>query len=140
MTRTLRVAATSPEIRLGEVAGNLQRIRGALEDAAAQDAQLIVVPELATSGYVFTDRSEAAEASLTRDHPAWKQLAEALPPGVVAVVGYAESRGAHAWSAHRRLSQGAPLGRGGPPVRAGNERGRVVRHSSWSPRRRDLLR
>jgi predicted amidohydrolase len=110
MTRTLRVAATSPEIRLGEVAGNLQRIRAALQDAAAQDAQLIVVPELATSGYVFTDRSEAAESSLTRDHPAWAELGETLPPGAVAVIGYAESSGDHLYNTAAVLTRDQRIG------------------------------
>src|SRR3954462_4846021 len=95
MTRMLRVAATSPEIRLGEVDGNLQRIRVSLQGAVARGAQLIVLPELATSGYVFADRDEAAAASITRDHPGWADLASALPSGVVAVVGYAEREGAH---------------------------------------------
>ena len=110
MTRTLRVAATSPEIRLGEVAGNLQRIRSALQDAAARDAQLIVVPELATSGYVFADRAEAAESSLPRDHPGWDDLASALPPGVVAVVGYAERDGDQVYNTAAVLTRGFRVG------------------------------
>ena len=71
MTRSLRLAATSPEVLLGDVDGNLQRIRVALQGAVARGAQLIVLPELATSGYVFADRDEAAAASITRDHPGW---------------------------------------------------------------------
>ena len=55
-TWSLRLAATSPEVLLGDVDGNLQRIRVALQDAVARGAQLIVLPELATSGYVFADR------------------------------------------------------------------------------------
>ena len=126
VTRSLRLAATSPEVLLGDVDGNLQRIRVALQGAVARGAQLIVLPELATSGYVFADRDEAAAASITRDHPGWADLASALPPGVVAVVGYAERDGAQlfnsaavltARAADRRLPQGAPLGRGGGAVR-----------------------
>lgn len=90
MTRTLRVAAASPQIVLGEVADNLEGVRGAIVDAAAAGAELIVLPELATSGYVFTDRAEAFAASLSREHPSWGVLSSALPEGVVAVVGYAE--------------------------------------------------
>lgn len=89
-TWSLRLAATSPEIVLGDVDGNLQRVRVALQAAVARGAELIVLPELATSGYVFADRDEAFAASITRDHPGWADLASALPPGVVAVVGYAE--------------------------------------------------
>ena len=93
VTRSLRLAATSPEVLLGDVDGNLQRIRVALQAAVARGAQLIVLPELATSGYVFADRDEAAGASIPRDHPGWADLASALPPQVVAVVGYAERAG-----------------------------------------------
>ena len=89
----MRLAATSPRVVLGDVDGNLQRIRVALQDAVARGAQLIVLPELATSGYVFTDRHEAAAASITRDHAGWAHLESALPPEVVAVVGYAERDG-----------------------------------------------
>ena len=129
MTRSLRLAATSPEVRLGDVDGNLQRIRVALQGAVARGAQLIVMPELATSGYVFADRDEAAAASITRDHAGWAHLTSALPPGVVAVVGYAERDGtqrlqlrsrASRGAADRRLPQGAPLGRGGRTVRTGD--------------------
>jgi len=89
-TRSLRLAATSPEVVLGDVDGNLQRIRVALQAAVARGAQLIVLPELATSGYVFADRDEAAAASITRGHPGWADLSSTLPTGVVAVIGYAE--------------------------------------------------
>ncbi|MET4781049.1 nitrilase-related carbon-nitrogen hydrolase [Glaciihabitans sp. UYNi722] len=98
MTWSLRVAATSPKIRLGEVASNVERIRAALESAVADDAELIVLPELATSGYVFTERGEAAKASIARDDPAWADLASALVPGVTAVVGYAERAGQHLYN------------------------------------------
>ncbi|PDQ36212.1 MAG: hypothetical protein B5766_02000 [Candidatus Lumbricidophila eiseniae] len=89
-TRTLRVATVSPEIVLGDVAGNIERIRIALRTAAAKGASLIVLPELATSGYVFTDRDEAVRAGLTRSDRVWAGLAAEIPEGVVAVVGYAE--------------------------------------------------
>lgn len=90
MTRTLRVAATSPQIVLGEVAGNLERVRSALLDAAVQGAELIVLPELITSGYVFENRDEAFHASLTSGDAAWEALCAAIPAGAVAVMGYAE--------------------------------------------------
>ncbi|MEA9984240.1 nitrilase-related carbon-nitrogen hydrolase [Subtercola sp. RTI3] len=98
MVWSLRVAATSPQIRLGEVASNAESIRVALKDAVAAGAELIVLPELATSGYVFTDRDEAAEASITRDDPLWSELAAVLAPGVTAVVGYAERAEHHLYN------------------------------------------
>jgi predicted amidohydrolase len=87
------VAAASPELELGDVAGNVERIRDALRAALEQGAQVIVLPELATSGYVFADASEARGAALTRDDRAWAEISAVLPGDVVAVVGYAERDG-----------------------------------------------
>jgi predicted amidohydrolase len=107
MTRSLRVAAASPDIVIGEVDGNLERIRAALQSASRAGARLIVVPELATCGYVFTDRSEASAASLTRDDPRWRALMSVLAPVAVAVVGYAER------AANRIFNSAAVLTRDG---------------------------
>jgi predicted amidohydrolase len=93
MTQTLRVAAVEVDIRLGDVDGNLTRIRTALERGAATGARLIVLPELATSGYAFEHASEAADASLAREDARLAALGAVLPEGVVAVFGYLE-RGA----------------------------------------------
>lgn len=90
---SLRVAAISPEIVIGDVGGNLDRIRSAISAAARRGAQLIVLPELATSGYVFADREEALGAALTAGDPRWSSVQEAIPEGAVVVVGYAESDG-----------------------------------------------
>jgi predicted amidohydrolase len=89
----LRVAAVSPEVVVGDVDGNLDRIRSAISAAALRGAQLIVVPELATSGYVFTDRDEALSAALTADDSRWSSLQESIPADAVVVVGYAEAAG-----------------------------------------------
>lgn len=89
----LRVAALSPEIVIGDVDGNLGRITAAITAAAGRRAQLIVLPELATSGYVFADRAEAERAALTADDRRWDAVREAIPDGTVVVVGYAERDG-----------------------------------------------
>jgi predicted amidohydrolase len=90
---TLRATAASPEVRIGDLDGNLERIRAAIVEAAAAGAQLIVLPELATSGYVFSARSEAFTNALTRDDPRWAALEAAIPGDVVVVLGYAEIEG-----------------------------------------------
>lgn len=89
----LRVAAVSPEIVIGDLDGNLDRIRSAISATARRGAQLIVLPELATSGYVFADPEEARAAALAADDPRWASLQEAIPADAVAVVGYAERDG-----------------------------------------------
>jgi len=80
---------------VGEVAANVDLLRVAMVEAVASGAELVVAPELATSGYVFRDAEEARGASLRRDDPLWEALSAVLPEGVVAVVGYAEDAGAH---------------------------------------------
>lgn len=89
----LRVAALSPEIVIGDLDGNLDRIRSAISAAARRGAELIVLPELATSGYVFADPEEAREAALAADDPRWASLQEAIPEDAVVVVGYVERDG-----------------------------------------------
>ena len=49
------------EPRVGEKARNLERSLAFIEEAAGQGAQLVVLPELANSGYVFETREEAFE-------------------------------------------------------------------------------
>lgn len=105
----LRAAALSPEVILGDVDGNLARIREAITAAARRGAGLIVLPELATSGYVFADRAEAEGAALTADDPRWAAVQEAIPEGAVVVVGYAELDGDHLFNTAAVLTRDARL-------------------------------
>jgi predicted amidohydrolase len=56
---TLRVAACQIDPQLGEVEGNLERIRRAVGEAAAAGAMLAVLPEAAVTGYAFGSLAEA---------------------------------------------------------------------------------
>lgn len=105
----LRVAALSPEVVIGDVDGNLDRIRSAVSAAARRQTQLIVLPELATSGYVFADRDEARSAALTADDPRWSSLQAAIPADAVVVVGYAESAGGQLFNTAAVLTRDARL-------------------------------
>ncbi|MEV7756654.1 nitrilase-related carbon-nitrogen hydrolase [Microbacterium sp. NPDC089180] len=108
--RELVVAATSPRIVVGEVAANLEAVRAAVADAAHAGARLIVVPELALSGYVFADVAEARSAAVARDDPRWEAIARELPEGAVAVIGYAEDAGPRLFNTAALLSRDARLG------------------------------
>ncbi|MDF3838502.1 nitrilase family protein [Cupriavidus basilensis] len=66
------VASIQMEPRVGDSAGNLSRSLQMIEEAAAAGAALVVLPELANSGYVFHSRDEAFA------------LAEPLPGGACA--------------------------------------------------------
>jgi predicted amidohydrolase len=54
---TVAVVQLAPE--LGDVAGNRRRLLEAVSSAAAAGARVVVLPELATTGYCFTDADEA---------------------------------------------------------------------------------
>lgn len=101
----LRVAALSPEIVIGDLDGNLGRIREAIVAAGRRNARLIVLPELVTSGYVFADRAEAEKVALTRDDSRWDALQQAIPADAVVVVGYAELDGAQLFNSAAVLTR-----------------------------------
>ncbi|WBU38537.1 nitrilase-related carbon-nitrogen hydrolase [Homoserinibacter sp. YIM 151385] len=90
MSRTLRVAAVSPPIRTGALDANLATIERAVMDAAAAGAALIVLPELATSGYSLASPDEARAAALHGEDERLAALGRDLPDGAVAVIGFAE--------------------------------------------------
>ncbi len=89
-----RVACAQLPLSIGDTAGNRTTCRAAIESAARDGAQIVVLPELASSGYVFADRGELASLAETRDGPAvsgWADLAQAL--GLVIVGGFPEAAG-----------------------------------------------
>jgi 5-aminopentanamidase len=97
----LAIGDTSPAIvglacaqlapTFGDLDGNRQRAAAAISDAAGAGANLIVLPELCTSGYAFADRAEALEHSEPADGPSvreWRELAGVH--GAVIVAGFCE--------------------------------------------------
>lgn len=91
------VACAQLEPRLGDPDGNLERTCAAVNAAADLHAQVIVLPELASSGYAFADRDEAMAAAQPVDGPcvsAWARIAEARE--LVIVGGFCELAGSDA--------------------------------------------
>ncbi|MFT4137201.1 nitrilase-related carbon-nitrogen hydrolase [Microbacterium sp.] len=79
---------------LGEVKANIARGLTLIETASNRGARVVVLPELATSGYVFEDAAEACAASVVADGPElepWRQAADRM--GVVVVAGFCEANG-----------------------------------------------
>ena len=119
--RTVRVACHQLAPVVGDLDGNRARALAALDAAAAAGAQIVVLPELAASGYVFRDAAEARALAEPPDGPTVSGWAErAAAHDLVVVGGFAEAgddgrlynsaaRGRRDGPA-RRLPQGPPVG------------------------------
>src|SRR4051812_42704885 len=87
-TEPLRVALAQLNTTVGDIDGNAAKIAAAIADARGKGAQLVVLPELALTGYppedllLKTSFVDAAGAALT-------ELAAATE-GIVALVGFPE--------------------------------------------------
>ncbi len=85
------VACCQVAPKIGDLAYNRTLTERAIRSAALQGAQVIVLPELVQSGYLFADRDEALSLSETTDGPTlrlWTALAKEL--NVVVVGGFCE--------------------------------------------------
>jgi predicted amidohydrolase len=75
--------------RIGDLQANRRLSLSAIADAAAAGADVIVLPELVTSGYMFESAEEAASVAISPDHPLFEQWG-AEAGGAVVVGGFAE--------------------------------------------------
>jgi predicted amidohydrolase len=76
---------------LGDLDANIQLTLDAIRDAVECGAQVVVLPELALSGYMFTSTAEARAVAITAQHPVFAQWADAVrESGAVVVGGFAE--------------------------------------------------
>lgn len=89
-----RLAVAQLRIVEGDVEANVARCRAAIGTAAADVADLLVLPECALTGYRYATREDAWEAALTGDDPRLRDLAEvAVSHGTTVVVGFLERAG-----------------------------------------------
>ena len=80
--------------RLGDLAANRDRVAAAVEEAVALGAELLVLPELVSSGYAFEDRAEARSCAELVDGPFVSALVRlAKEHGIVLVAGFCERSG-----------------------------------------------
>jgi predicted amidohydrolase len=87
----MRVACCQIAPSVGDVDGNSALAARAIASAVEAGAQVIVLPELASSGYVFRSRDEAQEAARPRSaalFDAWSR--EAARGDAVVIAGFAE--------------------------------------------------
>ncbi|MCC5948589.1 MAG: NAD+ synthase [Nitriliruptoraceae bacterium] len=83
----LRIALGQIEAQVGDVAGNVRRILECWRAAAEVDADVVVFPELAVTGYPPEDLL-LKDAFIAANHAAIDQLRREGPSGTTAVVGY----------------------------------------------------
>jgi predicted amidohydrolase len=89
-----KVAACQVRIDIDDPAGTRQRLIDAAAEAAARGASVIVLPELATSGYVFRDVAEATARAEGLDGKAVTLFRElSVRHDAVVVAGFAERSG-----------------------------------------------
>ena len=94
MPDKLKIAAVQFDPKIGENKNNLERMLKELKTAAGNGAKLIVFPECALPGYMFTSMAEAVPYSETIPGPATDKLAAACKElGVYAVMGMIEKDG-----------------------------------------------
>jgi predicted amidohydrolase len=84
---TVRVACAQLSPVVGNVEGNRRLAREAVREAVAAGAQLVVLPELCTSGYVFDSPAEARACAEPADGPALRDWAAEAARGDAVVVG-----------------------------------------------------
>lgn len=80
------VACCQLALQVGDLEGNRARADAAIEQAAATGATIVVLPELATSGYAFMDADQARALAEPVPGPStdhWHELAERLDVTVI---------------------------------------------------------
>lgn len=102
---TISTAIIQPNLTVGAIAENRDKIAELISAAVGQGAQLAILPELAVSGYPPEDLIlkfhflEECEAAL-------RQIATAIPPQACAIVGAPELSGDKAYNTAAVLTQG----------------------------------
>ena len=89
---SLRVALAQIAPRLGDLDANLERHHALIGEARAQEADLVVFPELGLTGYLLQDLN--AEVAIRRDDPRLLELARAAGD-MSAVVSFVEESTDH---------------------------------------------
>ncbi len=84
-----RIACAQIDPTIGDVDGNLERSADAVAEAVAQGAQIVVLPELTTSGYMLADAEEARSVALRPADAAFEAWRSAAGDAIV-VGGFCE--------------------------------------------------
>ena len=85
----VRIACCQLEPTIGGLAANAELIEAQIRAAVQVGANVIVLPELATSGYMFADADEARATALTLTDPAFAKWSAAADDSIV-IGGFCE--------------------------------------------------
>jgi predicted amidohydrolase len=88
----IRIALAQVETRLGDLDANLEIVSDAVRRSAAEGAHLLVLPELALTGYLLSDL--VPEVALRADDPRLLGVGREAP-GMLVAVGFAEETDDH---------------------------------------------
>jgi predicted amidohydrolase len=109
--RVIRVAAIQFDPTLGAVDGNLTSIETLMARAAAADADLVVFPECAVTGYVYESLEEAMSVAQPIPGPVASSIGEMTAQhGLYAVVGMLERRESLCFNAALLAGPEGPIG------------------------------
>ena len=96
----MKIAGVQMDVRIGDVAGNLERMADRFREAAGAGAELIVFPECAVTGYCFTDLDEARPFAEAVPGPATEFFSRVCAEAnAYAVFGMLEADGADVFNA-----------------------------------------
>src|SRR5215468_856594 len=85
----VRIACCQIDPTLGDLTVNAEVIAAQIHEAVGVGADVIVLPELATSGYMFADADEARAAALTPADPVFTKWSAAAGDSIV-ICGFCE--------------------------------------------------
>lgn len=85
-----RVACSQLAPSIADLAANVELSTAAVRRCVAAGADIVVLPELVTSGYVFASRDEAASVAIGPDDAVFDRWAAELGPDGVVVGGFCE--------------------------------------------------
>ncbi len=104
----MKISLLQFEPEFGEIEKNLETVRSA---AAGLRADLLVLPELCTTGYQFVDRGEVEKFAQAADGPALAALAKiAAACGGHIVAGFAESAGTKVFNSAALIGAAGTVG------------------------------
>ena len=90
-TGVARIRCVQLEPVVADLAANSEQILAAVREGADARVDILVLPELAASGYVFRSKREAASVAITAGHELFAQIAQQLAATTsIVVLGFCE--------------------------------------------------